>query len=250
MLESKRKKISILGSCVSRDALAVSDFDIDVYRARSTFQAMKSSPTDLDSFGLNIGQIDSGWMQECLRSDFEKNHVDLMIESAPDAIVIDAIDERFYRFIKDQEVVSYSEILLYHIRPLEIALRNSGYDCRSPYDPEVLSASLEGFMALILELSSRLPETHIIYHHVRWARKYISKTGVVLEFDDQNLVDTMNEFQDNYLEAAQSITGVSIVDLSNDYLADESQRWGLANYHFEPNYNHAVTSAICDILQK
>jgi len=98
-----RKRIFIIGSCVSRDLFDLTDkYEIAGCVSRSSLaSAFADKPFAALNDDLIESRIQSNWQRQCVRNDLGKALPSLLKEKEYDAIVLDFVEERFKLLLCD-----------------------------------------------------------------------------------------------------------------------------------------------------
>ncbi|GAA1709211.1 DUF6270 domain-containing protein [Propioniferax innocua] len=110
-------KISILGSCVTRDAFpGKSDptFELGQYIARSSLASLCSAaPPQI----FPTHTITSSFQRRMVEFDLTKQGVTRLIQSDPDALIYDPIDERFHLWAWPDKSIATLSVEFHSMKP-------------------------------------------------------------------------------------------------------------------------------------
>jgi hypothetical protein len=80
----------------------------------------------------------------------------------------------------------------------------------------------------------------VILHNARWASTY-RQDGQVYDFENQEKIQFENELLDCLTEILTEEIGLErIIDSPMNSIADATHKWGLANFHYIPDYYSAL----------
>jgi hypothetical protein len=227
-------RISILGSCITRDVFRLFPDEADVasYHSRSSVISLMSPP-------LEVGDFSAAWESNFARkvviADFRKTFFDDLQAAAPDVLIVDLMSERFDLFRAPHTYVTRSWELV-----------RSGFDrhCghrlgRVSRDSDAMRAAwLAASRGFALVLQNRFPELPVILHKAYWTSAYREgSTARPFPRDWRRRILRRNEM----LEACHShlerlLPEVITVEPRRSHVADPSHRWGLGSSHYERGY--------------
>lgn len=108
----RKKKFTILGSCVSRDMMEYLEpdlYEISPYIARTKVVSQLSSPLHVDE---NEITLTSAFQKRLVMCDMNKQEFDLLHKNHSDYCIIDYIDERFNLLqIHDTYIIKSNEVV-------------------------------------------------------------------------------------------------------------------------------------------
>ncbi|PHV70167.1 hypothetical protein CS063_11865 [Sporanaerobium hydrogeniformans] len=242
--------ISIFGSCVTRDVL---EYDrrkrlkLQTYIARQSIVSAveKSVDINMDDIFLN-----SKFQKQCVYNDFKKNAFEFFNKDGSKYLIIDLIDERFklVKCKKENSLVTYSTYLQEsnHIKnPIFVEKKKSIFNGKKYY---VDGMPLENYLGKFCsKIKAIYFEDHIIIHKCKMAQFYIDKEGNTKKFDESYLIYNKNinellEYMYSYLEC--NLPQAMVINISDEYLADEQHKWGLSPMHYQKEYYISVFSKI------
>jgi len=227
-------RIYIWGSCVTRDSLEIRDHSLDLvrYTARTSWISQASAPWPPDP---DLGETLSQFGRRLVLEDLHKKVVDQIVEAAPDVVVLDLVDDRFSLFGRGDSWMTYSDYC--QATPF-------GKDVRAQHDRA--SRFLEPgrarlFESAVRELAPRLtsltPRTLFVLHEAPYAVKVASGDGFTKEKLEESRAS--NELQAQLFDVLAAAFGPRLVRLTPPQelvLGDPNQRWGLAPFHYVPEY--------------
>ncbi len=149
-----------------------------------------------------------------------------------DCIIIDLIDERFDVFTNGGAHATRSQ-----------AFFQSGVAPTMQGDFKRIIRGSEDYFDLfrrgVQEFSNYL-DTPVILHHARWASTY-RQDGQVHEFENQEKIQFENELLDDLTKILMEEISVEVtIASSTNSIADSTHKWGLANFHYIPEYYLAL----------
>lgn len=218
-----RPKISIHGSCVTRDLAEFHDYEVLHYQARSSLCTKSGEPIDYDSEKLT--NIQSKFQRSMVEWDLNKKS---FFSRNADCIIIDLIDERLDVFSNGKAHATRSQ-----------AFFHSGVSSTMRGEFSRLKRGSEDYFDLfrfgVKQFSSSL-DRPVVLHNARWASTY-RQNGQVYEFEDNEKINFENELLDDLtIILTEEIAVEGIIDSPMNSIADSKHKWGLANFHYIPEY--------------
>lgn len=224
---------SLLGSCVTRDAADLGSSPLPrpvAYFSRTKLQSLVSTPTEIpDDIGLA-----SPFQTRVVVEDHRKTAIPVLA-ATDHAVVIDLIDERLELLDSGTGLVTES-----------LYLRQSPLRTERPYTkvPEDTNLDFDGpFAQAAQELAkvlSRVPR--VVIHEALWATT--ARDGSTLsdapasERRNAWLRVAYQRLRDAFPDAVRVVPDPHVV------LADPGHRWGLAPFHYVPDYYDDVAEKI------
>lgn len=215
--------VSIIGSCVSRDPFELEPklFQIKSYVARTSFASIIG-----EEFGMNIQthNILSKWQRDIVETDLYKRGMDRTVESKPDVLVIDFIDERFHLLNFHGTVATFSlhlsELLGANAAPA-LLIRNGSKEYRELW--------LAGWKKFVEIIEKRGLEDKCVLHKTWWAEHDSNSVPFRPE-----LVKAGNKNLEWCYENALAVfPKIKVIAPPSEILiADASHKWGRAPYHY------------------
>ena len=247
--------ISILGCCVSRDTV---DFNRDKYIVKrytgivSPYTILSGAPFNLPIDTLSSGGI-SNFISRCISLDAKNKSLDYLAENKGDWLLLDLASSRLgsIYFREKDALLTYNRSVRIVLPIIAKALNNSSYEISYAWQLpiDVLLHRTENMLDQILSIYK--PE-NIILNEFYFSDEYISKTGILLKFDNKTIEDNkilaaiMRKV--NYL-CKEKLTGCHVIEWPDNVLADESHRWGLYPLHFHKYYYEYADKAIQTIIK-
>lgn len=159
-------KISILGSCVSRDLFndESNEFEVVNYSARTSMGSLFALPFESDFWSE---KIKSKFQKRMVNSDFKKTSAQNFLNKEADIYLIDLIDERFHlvepskgvRFTLSAEL---NEVMEDDYLKFRIIRQSSD---------EYMKLWKEGWYKLVEELNLRNNLEKVLIHKVLWLKE-------------------------------------------------------------------------------
>ena len=249
--DEKRTKISIFGSCCSRD---VFEYDTSktllpcVYIAR---QSIVSSVSDAVPISMSQIALDSSFQKKQIFSDFNKTAFEQLKKAEGSWLLIDLTEERFDLAKIGSGIVTNSDELqsIKAFDEKKTVLKKIGRG----KDYYVEGISIREIAAKwckhILEI---FPCHGIILHKVYCAEKYFDKNKQLMEFDHVMLswIRNVNQLYKYMYDCIESeLYGCFVIDISGNFFADENHKWGLEPFHFQEEYYKEVLNQIMTITK-
>lgn len=251
----KQKKISIYGSCVSRDVFRFdinNVFEIPVYIARTSI----ISNLDKKEWGIKENDIalSSNFQKSCVLLDMNKGVYRKLAQEKGDYIIIDFIDERFKIACMYDKCATWSNELL-----------NSGFLTGKEY--ELKDKLMEDKVCVFnnmpidkyieefaLKIRDIYEEDKIIIHKAYMKEEYYDKNGDLKKFNDAICADvaTKNQIMEYmYSKLEQILKNAQVIDISQkNYKISEKHLWGLTPMHYEDAYYEDILNEIKKIVNE
>lgn len=228
-----RPKISIHGSCVTRDLAEFHDYEVVHYQARSSLCTKSGESIDYDSEKLI--NIQSKFQRRMVEWDLNKKSFS---SRNADCIIIDLIDERFDVFTKENAHATCSQ-----------AFFQSGVLSTMKGNFNRVDRGSENYFDLFRHGTQEFTnfiDRPVILHNARWASTY-RQDGQVHDFENQEKIEFENELLDGLTKiVTEEIAVESIIDSPMNSIADSAHKWGLANFHFIPEYYSALDQQLIE----
>ncbi len=237
--------IDIFGSCVSRDLFEVEkteNFKVGNYVARQSILSAVSPAIEYDD---NAIQLQSAFQKRMVQLDLDSKGLVYLNEAKSDYFIIDLIDERFDLGKKADSIFTLSNEFT-----LSKVMKAESY--------EVIKKDnkfLENFETIIYQSIDRFCDeilkiyepNHIIIHKAYMVNYYYDKNGKSKKFSLQYLysnkrINTILSKMYAYIE--EKIPGAIVIDICNQFGADENHKWGLAPKHYQKEYYVSVLNEI------
>ena len=233
------KKVMILGSCVSRDAIAIADkleFELVGYFARSSLASLATEPSE-DKAALDA--IESNFQRRMVAADFTKTVLTAIQDGNFDIFLVDFIDERFNVLeLSENKVVTISK---------EYKKAKAG-----KYKGKVLSwNSVEKFnywkagfdkIIEVLKCSAQLHKLKVL--KLYWSEQ--DNNGAKLDEYSEEMLRQNNLYLDelyNYVRA--KLGGGVLVDFAPElFKADVEHKWGVQPFHYIPLLYRKILTSI------
>lgn len=223
--------ISIIGSCVTRDALEVVDgLQIGEYIARSSLASIASEASPwATSLELSFTDRAYPWHRRVARADLDKTHEDQIERMADGHVVIDLIEERVEIVeTKPGHFVTRSQILAQMTDFDRFAPKRIRIFSRDGF--EAWSDALPRFVSM---LGRHLPQERTLIHRAMYAS------------DDEAGQQANHYLGQMYDALAASLPGADLITPSPELLrAEPNHRWGTAPFHYIDDYYFDIAARI------
>lgn len=233
------KKVFILGSCVSRDAINTADpleYRLAAYYARSSFASLSSQPVaDLPA----LSSIESNFQRRMVAADMDKSVLQEVQKSDYDILLVDFIDERFNVLkVSDEQIITISN------EYKKAKIGNYTGKVLSNISTEKFVYWKHGFdrFVEILKSSGNLSKLKIL--KVFWSVK--TSNGVKIEAYPEDYIAQQNKYLNElYAYVSATIGSHYLVSFSDeDFISDENHRWGLEPFHYVSDFYQKVLCKI------
>lgn len=236
--------LAIWGSCATRDVFEICEhpFELD-YHARTSWVSQASMPQPLP-VPLPTG---SGFGERMVREDLTKEVVADLVASKPDVLVVDLIDERF-------DVVQvhgswYTMSDYYERFGVTSAVRTAATATSAYRGPGRLGLFDAAASLLAPELASALPRTRIVLHQAWYTARSADPAVQFYATATKNALSS-NEALSGWYGSLRSAFGrrLHVIEPPRVLLVgDPGHRWGLAHYHYIPEYYSWMFAALSEI---
>lgn len=247
-MQGRKPRIAIVGSCVTRDAFLDADpVRVVHYTARTSVLSIYARPVAIGDDVL--ARVEPEFIRRCIRTDFRKTLMAEMAASAPDAVVVDFIDERFDVFRADDRVVSKSWDM-YQAGLWQVAV-DQGLRDASKEDPALRAQLLDCARRFFRDLAGMVGADRVFLHRAECADRYLDLQGQEQTFDDETRATNArtNALIGDLVGAARGILPPrAVIDVMDGMRADAANIWQLAPFHYEPRYYRAFMAALVDRL--
>lgn len=237
--------VDIFGSCVSRDLLEVNkekNFKLGTYVARESIISALSIPVEYDK---NDIKLSSPFQTRMLEMDLKKECLSALEMQHSQYLIIDLIDERFdLGKVADSYFTISGEFIESKVLDsvkYDVIKKTEGFE---KYLDKSIEAYVEEFCDRILKIYE--PQ-NIILHKAFMVDYYVNsdKKTKKFSFSYLNYNKRVNKVLTRMYECIeQCIPQAIIIDLCEEYCADEAHKWGLAPKHYQQEYYIAVMNKI------
>lgn len=256
----RKKSITILGSCCSRDILEylpTDSLDISLYVARTKIVSQLSFPLVLD----RELQLSSSFQKRLVLNDLQKGQWDALHRASGAFCLIDFIDERFNLIkigigggnsidkttyiTKSNELVNSGFLIGKHYEEMQYTF----IDSKWLIDGQELDRYLEDWLKQVL---NHYTARKIILHKSYLLNTYIDNSGQMQTFKKPYLINNektntilqyLYDYTEYYLNK-NHINKVKTIDLCRKYHAAENHKWGLAPMHYQSAYYEEAAELI------
>ena len=239
-----RRRIAILGSCVSADIFRLNPDvgDLVSYHGRSSLLSVMSPPIRLHDGAF---EWTSGFARCAVKADFEKTFLNDTRNANCDLLLVDFVDERWDLLRTQLSFVTRSADLV-----------DAGIEQSTLYAFERVDRLEETTQLLwrdacarfVIALQENLPNVRVVLHRVMGAGRYRNSRGLhaLPPFADGIPLKALRAtLEDCYDFLLAKIPGAAEIALPpNAYIAEESHRWGLSPFHFEDRYYREVAEIL------
>ncbi|WP_313661941.1 DUF6270 domain-containing protein [Cellulosimicrobium cellulans] len=238
-------RVTIVGSCVTRDAFDLSSdqrWELSAYYARS---GLASAMSDREYPGVDLTGIESAFQRRMVEQDLGKSLASHLAQDTSDLIVYDPIDERF-----DLAVHPVSGAVC----TLSAELSRAAH---VPVSRTILSGSEEfyvlweqGWVRLLAALDARGRRAHLRVNAAKWATALDDGSDFPAVYPPDR-IGRANEFLDRlYRRMSEDIPAGQIVSFSarNGGVAASDHKWGRSPFHYQEAFYDHLRSALIGSL--
>jgi hypothetical protein len=240
-------QVTILGSCVTRDAFNyIKDAKIVFYLARSSLASIYARPWIVSPSEDDLQIEGKGdFENRMLRHDIRKQSAPIIRASTSTPLVVDFIDERFDLFIAGDSIITRSDLLQQtaygrNIDGVRRLRRNTA---------EAMDLWREAALRFLDDIQGR----PLVLHRALWAESYRNdETGEILPFGEADLRmvaeqnGLLNQYYD-FIEAHYEDVRTVAPDPALVY-SDFAHRWGRDFYHFSESYYRDISGKMRQAL--
>lgn len=212
----------------------------DFYRGVKTYtarQAVVSSLALSKEISVHDINLNSNFQKRMIISDFKKDIFDNLKKDKSEYIVIDLIDERFRIAKFEDSIVTYSSCLAESKYLKETVFVDYIYkDNKFYFEGFNIDIFLEEFCRRILEIYEN---RKIIIHKAKMLDFYRATNGEFKKFDTNilrrnHIINSRINYMYDFFEKKFEKAG--IIDICDEFYADENNKWGLAPMHYCNEY--------------
>ncbi|MCA1406538.1 hypothetical protein I6F26_26450 [Ensifer sp. IC3342] len=231
-------KLAIFGSCVTRDVVAHLPPSIELvsYIARSSFvSAAQKTPYRIEKeLPVSIGAFE----RRMIRHDLEKTGIESLIQSNPDIVVIDLIDERF-------QVYEYSGTLV--TLSAKIAKEQLGIDIRRKGRLFRRDGTFDKYFSQCAELILRRlcgMSNNVLVNEAYWAEHRATAGGPILYDDLENIRQNNERLRQYYDALRRFLPEKNFIRYDAQLFGDPRHIWGESPFHYTAPYYHYIAKEI------
>lgn len=248
--DANKIRLSIFGSCVTRDILAFdadSRIELENYIARQSVISAVCPKIGAEESEINLS---SPFQKRMVLCDMNKTAFEILGGQKSDFIILDLVDERFpLKRVGDSFLTVSNEFRLslgekYRKYP-------DWYKRVTAFGLYAGHRRINKYVKLFCEnLTNIYPENRIILHRALTADRYINKFGEITPFDtdiiknNSEINDVLNKMYDIIIKTISSIYEIAG---DTEILSDERHRWGLAPMHYTDGYYISMLNKIYEI---
>jgi Family of unknown function (DUF6270) len=227
-----KKRVFILGSCVSRDAFDAIDvgerYELAGYLARTSIASI-GMPEVAEQVVVAIGNsMQSAFQRRMFENDIRKATLKEISSTPHDILLLDFVDERFKLGLTGHTLFSLSgEVEKTGFTLGERAFLEPGSDSFM----ELWEAGLDQFL-------TRVDVTKVIVNRIFWAERLPDGK----EISNLGWIRRNNAILQKFYSVIERNWQLRTIRYPEDLLmADPGHRWGLAPYHFAGGvYSHTL----------
>lgn len=239
-------RLAIWGSCATRDVLESGEHPFELeYHARTSWVSQASLPQP-PPVPLPEG---AGFGHRMVREDLTKEVLADLVANQPDIVVVDLVDERFDVVKVHDSWYTMSDY--YQRLGLEPVVREVA-TATSLYRSPERTLQFEAAAALLApELASALPRSRIVLHQA-WYTARTADPAVPFYSTATKHAMSSNEALAAWYSSLRGAFGrrLHVIEPPRELLVgDPAHRWGLAHYHYVPEYYTWMLAAMCKIAE-
>lgn len=240
-------KISIHGSCVSRDIFRFDEkeqFKVINYIGRNSIISSSYPPVSLDTFNDVTDIKKLHWEERMIYFDYKKTALDKLEADECDYLVIDLIDERFGLLESDKGCLTYSQVLQRSSHLSELG----SYKIRDV--KENTDEFYEAYKRYATYLREHFDVNRIIIHEAYPVLSYISSDNELTLFDSDEMGKTRKlcqKIRRGYELLEALLPEARVLRMPPNTIAYEKHAWGKAPVHYVDDYYIYMLKQINDI---
>ena len=225
------RKILIVGSCVSRDALEFLEpekYMLTAYHARSSL-AVLTSPVVPSKYSTALKKIPSAFQKRMVEYDFNKSILKNIADLSYDILLIDLIDERFHLAVFENKyrVTRSTEFLKTELKPNSLI---------NAHSEEFMQLWYEGVNLILKSLSDKGGLYKLRVQKAYWSNKLdnglsIDKYSDEMVKKENDKLESMYSYLEKFLNSSQFISMPK--DL---YIVKSNHKWGVSPFHYIDDY--------------
>lgn len=223
-------RISILGSCASRDALGVASphqLELIDYAARTSFASLAAKPFVVEAI---LDKIQSRFQREMVRRDMSKNFWNKLDTDKFDVMVIDLIDDRFQLKIFEDRTAHTRSAEYKHI---ESKIQLPPSRLLPPWHGERRALWHKGLKRFAKVMKQQAATDKVAINCVYWASDSGTTEAKIIRFYNDYL-------EASYAEMGKYFPESCFIRYPTKMLsADPGHKWGAAPFHYaRPVYDY------------
>nr|WP_255656617.1 DUF6270 domain-containing protein [Lysobacter lactosilyticus] len=226
------KRVFILGSCVSRDALeqVPGAFEVAAYLARTSMASIGMARVDDASAREVVANLPSAFQRRMLFNDLDKTTLATIAATPHDVLLVDCIDERFPLVRADDSFYSYSGEMQ------KGGLSIEGRETIAPDSDAFVEAWLAGFEKFL----GAIDTSRVVLNRALWAEHFPDGTPV----SSMGWIRRSNATLCRLYDVVAERWTLPSIDYPDALIVgDPAHRWGVAPYHYtQPFYEHTIAS--------
>lgn len=240
-------EVDIIGSCVTRDSfeMASDRYKVKHYVSRNSLFAACTEPLPLKSDEFDVKHE---YLRRMICCDFNKNYISDFKNNTAKYLVLDLIDERF-QLLKFEDypnsIITYSS----NLRNSDILINHEKYSKlkytlfeSDEYDIEYQRQCVKKYIDSLTQL---YPIENIYLNRSVLVGHYYNKYGKLCSFPASRINEYKQiniRLQRLYSLMMEYIKPENVIEMPNPCYADESQKWGLAPFHYFDIYYKAFVN--------
>lgn len=231
-VERRLKRVFILGSCVSRDALELvpGEFELAAYLARTSIASIGMPRVDDAAVREVVANLPSAFQRRMLANDLDKSTLATIAATPHDVLLVDCIDERFPLVRAGETFFSYSGELKAGGLSIE------GRETIAPGSDDFVESWVAGFEKLLASVDP----LRVVINRALWAEHFPDGTPVSSVGWIRRSNATLRRLYDVVAER-WALPGIDYPEAL--IVGDPQHRWGVAPYHYAQRfYDHTIAS--------
>lgn len=229
-------RVSIIGSCVTRDAFgpeSADEWQVAAYYARTS---MASAMADVAFDGVDVSGIESAFQRRMVQGDLSKTLPEFLATDDSDVIVYDPIDERFdlLRLPETGAICTFSAELARASSIPESERIVSG-------SPEFMRLWEQGWRRFLRLLDQRGRRSALRVNAARWAREVDDGGELPPSYPDET-IEASNRMLDRlYLRMREDLAPHQFIEIDPGVVvAAREHKWGTSPFHYVPGFYEAL----------
>lgn len=241
-------KISIHGSCVSRDIFrfdSKNDFEVVNYIGRNSIISLSYPSVALPAFEKIGNGQELNWDERMIYYDCKKIALDKIVTDGCDYLIIDLIDERFGILESDKGCLTYSQVLQRSEHINEVGtyfIKDVKEDSEEFYN---------AYKKYALWLRDNFEVDRIIIHEVYPVLTYLGNDNNLHVFDSNDIrkcKSLCSRIEKGYKLLESFLPEAEVLRMPYNVMAFENHKWGKATVHYVDDYYIEMLSRIGEIV--
>jgi hypothetical protein len=168
-------------------------------------------------------------------NDLHKNHMNLLINSEWDILIIDLIDERHETYFFEDSALTYTKSSKEYI---DILMSNGQGQLFKPFDETMINLTKQRIHRLSEDLHAIRGDRPIIIHQAKYATHYFENNKLIpFSNEIEDYISKWNFFLEQMYAEFEKYDFFTKISLSEKFMiAGGKHKWDLIPYHYNRDY--------------